>query len=342
MILLVRMLIATLVLFSTACFAAAETGDIDKDQAQFVQQVLTRIQPQKKPDGSAAAVPDPNAQAAQQPGQNPVAVPAKAETPPEQPDMYEDAFTNVVNQLLPMSPDQITRLKAAFNEAQKAAVQPVGVPPRPTSSSIVVDLQPRATPPVIRLQAGYITSLVIMDSTGQPWPISAYSLGDPSAFNIQWDKKSNTLLIQSVTFYKRTNLAIMLKGLNTPVMLSLLSGQEAVDYRVDLHVPGMGPNAMVEQNGLPGVANPVLLDVLNGIPPRGSKPLKVLGGECQAWYIGRTLFLRTNLDIISPAWRSIMTSMDGTHAYELQTSPVVLALEHGKDKTITLTLEGWE
>lgn len=260
----------------------------------------------------------------------------------EQSDMYDQAFNKVVTQLLPMSTDQIARLKEAFNDAQKAAAAPVGVPPKPTSSSVIVDLAPQATPPVIRLQAGYITSMVFLDSTGQPWPIAAYSLGDPTAFNIQWDRKGNTLLVQSVTFYKRTNLAVILKGLNTPVMITLLPGQEAVDYRVDLRVPGLGPNAMYAQSSLPGGASPVLLDVLNGVPPRDSKTLKVLGGDCQAWYVNKTLYLRTNLDVISPAWKSIMTSIDGMHAYELQPAPVILVLEHGKDKTITLTLEGWE
>ncbi|OGT07090.1 MAG: hypothetical protein A2X78_04115 [Gammaproteobacteria bacterium GWE2_37_16] len=260
----------------------------------------------------------------------------------EQSDMYDQAFNKVVTQLLPMSTDQIGRLKEAFNDAQRAAAAPVGVPPKPTSSSVLVDLAPQATPPVIRLQAGYITSMVFLDSTGQPWPIAAYSLGDPTAFNIQWDRKGNTLLVQSVTFYKRTNLAVILKGLNTPVMITLLPGQEAVDYRVDLRVPGLGPNAMYAQSSLPGGASPVLLDVLNGVPPRDSKTLKVSGGDCQAWYVNKTLYLRTNLDVISPAWRSIMTSIDGMHAYELQPAPVILVLEHGKDKTITLTLEGWE
>jgi len=256
--------------------------------------------------------------------------------------MYDDAFSGVVNQMLPMTPEQIIRLRKLFSETQEAAAAPAGVPPRPATTSVLVNLSPQATPPVIRLGAGYITSLVLMDSTGQAWPIEAYSIGDPTAFNIQWDKKGNTLLIQALSFYKRSNLAIILKGLNTPVMVTLLSGQEAVDYRVDLRVPGMGPNAVYVQNGLPDVANPVLLDVLNGIPPQGGKALKVLGGDCQAWLVGEKLFLRTSLDVISPAWKAVMNSMDGMHAYELQPAPVILALQHGKDKTITLTLEGLE
>lgn len=257
--------------------------------------------------------------------------------------MYEDSFGGVVNQMLPMTPDQIARLRWLFNETQRAASTPAGVPGKPVTTSISVNLSPQATPPVIRLGAGFISSLVFLDSTGQPWPISAYSIGDSGAFNIQWDKKSNDLLIQALSFYKRSNLAVILKGLDTPVMLTLLAGQEAIDYRVDLRIPGMGPNAVSSaQNGLPDVANPILLDVLNGIPPRGSKALRVIGGDAQAWLLKNKLYLRTRMDVISPAWKAVMNSADGTHAYELQPSPVILALQRGKDKTLTLTLEGFE
>lgn len=260
---------------------------------------------------------------------------------PSAPNPFDQAFSGIVNQMLPMSPEQIAKLRKVFTESQSAAATPPGIPPKPTSTSLVVNLSPQATPPVIRLGAGYITSLVFVDNTGQPWPIKAYSVGDPSAFNIQWDRKGNTLLVQSTTFYKRSNLAVMLSDLNTPVMITLIPGQGALDYRVDLHIPGIGPNAVLSQAGLPEVANPLLLDVLSGIPVSGSKELKVRGGNAQAWSLGNKLYLRTsnNLNVISPAWQATMRSADGTNAYQLPLSPVILATQNGTDRVITLRLE---
>ncbi|MBU0743830.1 MAG: DotH/IcmK family type IV secretion protein [Gammaproteobacteria bacterium] len=265
-----------------------------------------------------------------------------ASAPMPKANLYDEAFSNVVNQMLPMSPQQVSKLREVFIDSQLAASTPPGVPPKPTSTSLLVSLSPQATPPVIRLSAGYITSLVFVDSTGQPWPIASYSIGDPSAFNIQWDRKGNTLLTQSSTFYKRSNLAVMLRDLNTPVMITLISGQQAVDYRVDLRIPGFGPNAVFVQNGIPDATNPVLLEVLNGVPPRGSKEIKVGGGDAQAWLLNDKLYLRTNLTIISPGWQSILSSIDGTHAYQLQPAPIILVLQKGKDKILTLKLEGLE
>lgn len=260
-----------------------------------------------------------------------------------QSDMSNQAFAGVVNKQLPMTSEQIAALRQAFEESRQAAATPAGIPARPVTSSILVNLSPNSAPPVVRLGAGYISSLVFVDATGQPWPIKAYSVGDPNSFNIQWNKTSNTLLVQGTSFYKRSNLAVILDGLDTPIMLTLLSGQGAIDYRVDLRIPGMGPNATVARSYLPSASDPMLLNVLNGVPPKNARTLKVLGDyPCQAWLLNNKLYLRTPLVVISPAWQSIMTSIDGTHAYELQPASVILALQHGKDKEIKLILEGLE
>lgn len=317
-------------------------------QAKIVQlkQTMARTPAEVAASQAAAPLPASGLQAPLQPAtQNPSATPAPTPTTPQSQapnagNLYDQAFSGTVNQVLPMTPEQITRLKQLFNETQYAAASPATIPAKPVTTSVAVNLSPNATPPVVRLGAGFVSSLVFMDTTGQGWPIEAYSIGDPSAFNIQWDKKSNTLLVQALSFYKRSNLAVILKGLETPVMLTLLSGQEAIDYRVDLRVPGLGPNAVLAQNGLPDGTDPVLLEVLNGVPPRGSRAIQVRGGDCQAWLLGTRLFLRTTLDVISPAWKSIMSNIDGTHAYEIQPAPVILALQRGKDKTLILTLEG--
>lgn len=289
------------------------------------------------PLGTLAQDAAPATSTAPQGGQ----VATSAAPSPPRGDMSQQAFAGVVNKQLPLTPGQISQLRKAFESVRRAAAAPADIPARPTTSSVLVNLSPNAAPPVIRLGAGYISSVVFLDATGQPWPIKAYSVGDPNSFNIQWDKKSNTLLIQADAFFKRSNLAVMLDGLNTPVMLTLLAGQGAVDYRVDLRVPGIGPNATYAKQYLPGAADPVLLDVLNGVPPKGAKTLRVLGdSSCQAWLLNNKLYLRTQLTIISPAWQSIMTSADGTHAYELQPTSEILVLRKGKDAEFKLILEG--
>ncbi len=254
-------------------------------------------------------------------------------------DVRTQAFGKMLTNTLPLSPSQIRMLRGMYDATQQAAATYPGVPPRPTASSLVVNLSPGATPPVVRLGAGFITSLVFVDSTGAPWPIDSYSLGNPTAFNVQWDKKSNILLIQAITAHRIGNLAVILKGLNTPVMLDLNPGQAALDVRVDLRIPGLGPQAKPTFDALPGTESPALLALLDGIPPPGAKNLKSSACESCAWLVNKKMYLRTQFAVLSPAWISTMSSADGTHVYEMQPTPLVLASYNGK--TIKMRIEGF-
>ncbi|TAL63502.1 MAG: type IV secretion protein IcmK, partial [Legionella sp.] len=250
------------------------------------------------------------------------------------------AFKDMTESLYPLTPEQVVRLKQTYQTSEYAQASTPGTPPKPTATSQFVNLSPGSTPPVIRLSQGFVSSLVFLDSTGAPWPIAAYDLGDPSAFNIQWDKTGNTLMIQAQKLYNYGNLAVRLKGLNTPVMLTLIPGQKAVDYRVDLRVQGYGPNAKTTPlgEGIPPEASDLLLHVLDGVPPPGSQRLIVSGGDARAWLSNDKMYVRTNLTILSPGWLASMTSADGTHAYEMQKSPVILVSWHGK--VMQLKVEG--
>ncbi len=248
-------------------------------------------------------------------------------------EMGRTAFAQMVRNLIPLNPNQIVTLRSMFDQSQKAVAQYPGVPPKPTSSSILVNMSPGAAPPVIRLLAGYVTSLVFLDSTGQPWPVVGYDLGNPKAFNIQPsapDGKSNTLIVQALVRYEQGNLAVMLKGENTPVMITLMPGQRAVDYRVDLRMPGLGPNASVTSSGLPQGADPLLMDFLDGVAPQGARQVSVSGAPAQAWVFQNKLFLRTRVTVLSPGWVASMNSPDGTHIYELEKTPVLLASHRGQ------------
>lgn len=253
-----------------------------------------------------------------------------------------DAFNSIANQAFPLTPDQIKTLNSMLDATQRAqAAAPNDSPPQPTSTSLMVSLAPGSTPPVIRLSRGFVSSLVFIDSTGAPWPIESYDIGNPSAFNITWDKKSNTLMVQAHSAYTYGNLAIKLAMLNTPVMLTLVPGQKVVDYRVDLRMEGLGPNAQpgMQGSGLPDQADPTLLNVLDGVPPDGAKRLMVSSNIAQVWVVGsNTMYVRTAFTLLSPAWLSKMSSADGMNAYQLQVTPMLLLSRYGK--VLQIKVEG--
>ncbi len=265
-----------------------------------------------------------------------------AELFPEPGAQQKQAFNALTKRTMPMSPDEVIRLHRMLNLMQKAVAASPLTPPVPVVTTRVVSLAPGVTPPVIRLGQGFVTSVLFVDSTGQPWPITAYDIGDSKSFNIQPPKQDgNMMMIQAMKPYTYGNMAVTLKGMRTPVMITLVPGQKMVDYRVDLHISKMGPKATKVAGGdnLPAPANSVLLEVLNGVSPKGAKLLKVSGGKnVLVWLVGSRLYIRTRMTIISPAWISMMRSSDGTKAYELQQTPSILVSRAGR--LINLEIEG--
>jgi intracellular multiplication protein IcmK len=250
------------------------------------------------------------------------------------------AFNAMMQQNMPMTPQQVIRLRQQIDVAQRAAAVPPNIPPKPVSTTLMVNLAPGTTPPAVRLALGYVSSLVFVDSTGTPWPIAAFDIGNPKAVSIQWDGKSNILLLQAMQPYSDGDIVVRLVGLPTPVTLELVSGQRVVDYRVDIHVSGIGPNTKELPIGttLPNSANQLLLGVLDGVAPAGSRALKVVGADCQAWLLGEKIYFRTRLTVLSPGWVGKMVSPDGMLAYELPRTSSVLVSRYGEP--VELRIEG--
>ena len=255
----------------------------------------------------------------------------------------EEAFNSLLQDNVPLSPQQVVKLRQQVDVQQRAAAIPANIPPKPVSRTLMVNLAPGTTPPAIRLSQGYISTLVFVDSTGAPWPIASYDIGDPRKMGTpQWDGKSNVLLLQAVSPYGDSDLVIRLIGLPTPITFSLVFGQRVIDYRTDIHVSGIGPNAkeLPTGTGLPNSANQLLLSVLDGIAPVGSKLLSMQGcSDCQAWLLGDKMFVRTRYTLLSPGWIGRMVSPDGMIAYEVQKSPSLLISQYGNP--IELKIEGF-
>ena len=253
--------------------------------------------------------------------------------------LKEEAFAELLNKRFPLTPEQTKQLHLEYTKNQEAINSNPTVPPQPVSSTINIHLSPGADLPVIRLTPGFVSSLVFVDSTGQPWPVADYSLGNPTDFNIQWDSKTNALFVQNLKDQITANIAIRLARLETPIMLSLVTGQREVDYRVDIQVPGRGPNALIPimDNDMVPATNNLLLSLLDGIPPAGSIEVGVSDGYGRAWLFNNRLFFRTNLTLLSPAWSATVASGDGTRVYELIQTPLLIASKDGRAVNILLS-----
>lgn len=256
----------------------------------------------------------------------------------------DQAFGMLIDDALPMSPEQITKIHKYYDMTLQARATPANPSPLPNIRSEFINTEPGSEIPIVRLSAGFVTSVLFADaSCGSPWKLRSYSIGDPKTFNIQWDHKGNTLFIQSLKPYAHGNLAVQLWGSDTPIMITLVASPRKLDSRVDFKVPGRNPDCAMPAVMSGGVdpnanVNSLLINVLDGIPPRGSIKLKVNGGPGEAWLVDNKIFFRTKLTLLSPAWVSSVSSPDGTHVYALMVTPSILASDNGK--TIDIKLSG--
>lgn len=290
---------------------------------------------------SAKAVP---MGAPQAPGANtPVAMPPlpPATLTPEQ--TKSQAFETLIDQELPMTPDQIRALRKLLDEQQRAKSELPYTPPKPVVSTIVSKGDPGESPPVVRLAKNFVSTLVFSDVTGAPWPVASFGTGNDDMFQVLNPdpvNARNVLTISTGVSYAYGNLQVILAGRPTPIMITLVSDQKLIDYLANVNVQARGPNAqapILPSQATNFKANPVMLNIVDGLPPAKSLPLKSSDPRVQGWKIGNRYYLRTKMVMHSPAWTDHQVSPDGMHAYEIVPIPVIVASDNGNQQQVTIT-----
>lgn len=247
--------------------------------------------------------------------------------------MSDRAYNSAIRGLYPMSPDQIKGVMQKMEETQNAAVQPSYGQPKPQVAVQTVSLDPGAAPPEIDVAVGYVTTLTILDASGQPWPIIDIGVG--GNFDIPTpDQNSAMIRITPLTRFGYGNLSVRLKDLATPITFRLSAGNDIVHYRYDARIPSMGPNAKTQliQHTKLAAGDDMIMAVLDNSIPSGAKKLKVTGTDRRtaAYKIGDRTFVRTPLSMLSPSWDASVASADGMTVYETGDAPVILLSDAGQ------------
>jgi intracellular multiplication protein IcmK len=314
---------------------------VQYQQVQYQQAPVGQQYPQGQyPTGSAQAQGNalpPGAALALPPDSAPVPLPSLP-SPGDQSRYFEQSmFTNTA-----MTPQQINELNQKIDARRRAIAQLPSTAPRPVTGSIRVSLNPGAAPALIRPFYGQVTSFVVVDSTGQAWPVENFRVGNATLFAVNRldGPQGSTFTIDALDAYGQSNLVLKLAGVPAPVIIDLVAGQKEVDARVEVRVDRRGPNAAI-MNGaqLPQGTSSALLPVLDGVTPEGGRPLSVSGDEhTRGWLMpDGTMVIRTPLKIISPASRSFVSSADGTNVYVFGETPTLRGLYNGQFVPLTIT-----
>ena len=245
------------------------------------------------------------------------------------------AFEATLNGALPLTPDEILELLDRFRDVREASESRIGGAPNASITLETVSLDPGVTPPVIKLSPGHVTTLNILDVTGQPWPIQDISWGGDFEV-IQPKEGEHVVRISPMKAHEVGNLSIQLLDLDTPVVFSLRTNLEEVLYRFDAQIPEFGPYSetpIIDNFDIKASAgNQEIIKILNGTPPAEAEKLEVEGVDrrTSAYDINGQVYVRTPFSMLSPGWNSSITSADGTTVYQIGRSPVLLLSDKGK------------
>lgn len=243
------------------------------------------------------------------------------------------SFSRASTGLLPLSPDQIRTFMRHLQQTQESANPPYEGAPKGKVRIATISLDPGAEPPLLHLAAGYVTTINMLDATGEPWPILDVGVG--GNFDISPTRADTHIVrIMPLTRYSSGNLSVLLKDLTTPIVFRLAADTTSdVDMRFDARVPKFGPGAkipIVDHSRLEA-GDETIMAFLQNMPPKDAKRVKISGldGRTLVWSLGDHVYVRTPLSLLSPAWNASVNSSDGMAVYEIGSAPVLLMSDNG-------------
>lgn len=247
-----------------------------------------------------------------------------------------DTFEKAYEGLVPLGPNEVRDVMGRYERTQRSAVPPSTGQPRGQVRIKTLSLEPGSDPPTVNVSAGYVTTITIVDATGEPWPIMDIGIGG----NFEVTKTNagqgatHVVRIMPLTRFGFGNLSVVLQDLPTPIIFKLASGGSSVDYRFDARVPKLGPNAkisLIDQRRRLEAGSSIIMTFLDNAPPPDAKRVKVSGADSRtiAWLMNDRMFIRTPLTMLSPSWDASVSSADGTTVYEMKETPALLMSDSG-------------
>ncbi len=257
---------------------------------------------------------------------------------------HDEALDRATTSFLPMEDDEIKDFMTRLRTTQEAIQKPVYRPPTPDIQVEDMKLDPSAMPPVIMLAPDNVTSLTILDITGEPWPIVDIGFGGP--YDVKPPEPGGHVIrITPLKEFASGNMSVRLLDFSTPLTFTLTTGGDTVHYRFDARVPEYGPNAdmpIISGGGLNIVAgDQVVTGILEGVPPSDAERLITTGtdGRTTAYRMAGNVYVRTPHTMLSPTWQGSASSSDGMNVYVINDAPVVILSDNGDMTRVRLERE---
>ncbi|MBN3729359.1 DotH/IcmK family type IV secretion protein [Burkholderia sp. Tr-20390] len=233
-----------------------------------------------------------------------------------------------------LTPRQIDSVRRTVDAARRAGVSPYpgGMIAEPRSRQIPWRPDVVKRPETIEMWQGTLSTFVFTDMSGNAWNIKSVSFdcnlfddgrscdgGTSTQGKAGASDATNMVSLQANSPYSYGNVVIRLDGLPTPIIFVLRTGKStktdmAIDVRVEARNPSAPPQ-LISSASLPAFDDR-MDGFLSGVPPQGATAMKVAGGQAEAWMLNGSLYVRTRLSLLSPAFTDRVGSAEGISVYK--------------------------
>jgi len=264
----------------------------------------------------------------------------------------EMRYDAAMQQVMPLSPKQIReyrerkqRVKGAMKDRKATEL---------LSRTRRVSLEPGGTVETLEIVPGYVASVVVLDASGAPWPISSVTVGNQEQFTVKRPskKEGHVIHIRAQQSFSQSNFAITLKGQALPLQINLRTidpsdpaAQEVKQVQMQgvvvLRAGRRGPQAKEASIGPSSTADTISTDMigfLDGVPPSeavvmATKPQ--LRGV-QVWRHEGHLYVRSRLPARWPAWDEVARGHGEIRVYRMPKSPNIIVAKGGKSQHLEI------
>lgn len=264
---------------------------------------------------------------------------------PERP--REEVYDRAREQVSPLTEEEIVRFREEMQRKQDTINETDN---RPATRSCLepASLAAGASAPVVEVVPGYVTSMVFVDSHGNPWPIQGDPvIGNPDLYAVSVvdggeNQPAKVMNISARASSGATNLSVVLEGQGLPVQVELRTNRSEGCLRAEIQIDERGPQTgasdLASGPATPAAPTPAMTRFVAGTPPRNAVELEVDQDALRVWQIGSEIFVRTRQTLISPSWQAVAHGSGGVRVYRLSSTPMILYTEGGQTQRARIEL----
>lgn len=257
---------------------------------------------------------------------------------------FRDPKGETIYQNYPFSPKEIEELRRFKMDIERAKTKPL-IHPKMQSRAIQIDMSTGGSLPRVYIAPGYVTTLVLVDAAGKPWPLGANPiLGDSTSFGISVaDTARNIINLTASTTAARTTLSLVPESDQpVPIILEIEANAKNHDTRVDLLLPEYRNGSPELVDSAPrNPADNTMLAFVAGTPPDGAVAIEVspVDAPIRAWYFDDAIYVRTTNRLVSPSWTGEASGVGGARVYRMYPTNSILYYQDGVVKGAYLGLD---